>query len=79
LTVDYEIKLTAAEENYYQAMSEFGFSSVDHDGVEMAMVGAGVGGGFINTNEVHTIKFHDVMVSPDRDEWLKAVDEECYL
>jgi hypothetical protein len=76
LTVDYETKLTAAEENYYQAMSEFGFSCVDHDGVEMAMVGAGIGGGFLNTNKPHTIKFHDAKASPDKDEWLKAVDDQ---
>jgi hypothetical protein len=43
VSVDYNIELTQAEERYYQAMSEFGFSCIDHDGVEMAMVGAGVG------------------------------------
>jgi hypothetical protein len=56
-------------------MSEFGFSYVDHDGVEMAMVGTGVGGGFVNTN-VHTMTFEQAMASPDKNEWLKAVDEE---
>jgi hypothetical protein len=74
--VDYNIALTLAEVRYYQAMSEFGFSCVDHDGVEMAMVGAGVGGGFINTNELRTLTFDQLMASPDKNEWLKAVHEE---
>jgi hypothetical protein len=41
---DYKIELTAAEERYYEAM-EFGFSCLEHNGVEEAMVGAGIGGG----------------------------------
>jgi hypothetical protein len=40
---------------------EFGFPCVD--GVEIAMVGAGISGGFINTNELHTIKDEDAMSS----------------
>jgi hypothetical protein len=51
---DYKIELTAAEERYYEAM-EFGFSCLEHNGVERAMVGAGIGGGFANTNELHTM------------------------
>jgi hypothetical protein len=49
-TSNMQIGLTQAEERYYATMSsmEFGFQGVD--GVEIAMVGAGVGGGFVNTN-----------------------------
>jgi hypothetical protein len=42
----------------------------------MAMVGAGVGGGFVNTNELRTMTFDEAMKSSDKDEWLKAVQEE---
>jgi hypothetical protein len=76
VSVDYTITLTQAEERYFQVMSEFGFDCVDHDGVEMAMVGAGVGGGFRNTNELHTMTFDQAMASTEKDEWLKAVHEE---
>jgi hypothetical protein len=57
-------------------MSECGFSCVDHDGGEMAMVGAGVGGGFMNTNELHTLTFDQALASTEKDEWLKAVHEK---
>jgi hypothetical protein len=38
---DYEIKLTTAEHNYYQAISQLG---------EYALIGAGIGGGFDDTS-----------------------------
>jgi hypothetical protein len=56
------------------ASIEFGF--VYADGVEEMMVGAGVDGGFINTNELHTIKYDDAMASKDRSKWIQAVEEE---
>jgi hypothetical protein len=40
------------------------------------MVGAGIGGGFANTNELHTVKYDDAMSSKDRPLWIKAVEEE---
>jgi hypothetical protein len=74
---DYKIELTPAEEKYYAAMHmEVGFSCVDRDGVEAAMVGAGVGEGFANTNELHTIKFADAMASAEKPFWQKAIDDE---
>jgi hypothetical protein len=76
---DYHITLTKAERRYYEAMStmEFGFACIDQDdGVEAAMVGAGIGGGFVNTNELHTHTFDEAMASPDRSLWLKAVEAE---
>jgi hypothetical protein len=68
--------LTSAEEKYYAAMAtmEFGFPSVD--GIESAMVGAGIGSGYVNTNELHTIKFEEDMVSKEKPLWVKAVEEE---
>jgi hypothetical protein len=76
VSVDYTITFDPGKERYYQAMSECGFSCVDHDGGEMAMVGAGVGGGFMNTNELHTLIFDQALASPEKDEWLKAVHEK---
>jgi hypothetical protein len=70
--------LTTAEENYYAAMAttEYGLLCVDRDGVEATLVGAGVGDGFANTNELHVIKYADTMASMERPLWLKAIDEE---
>lgn len=66
--VSYEIKLTTAELAYYKAAetypAEFGF------------VGAGIGGGFDNTNELHVMKFNEAMASADRKKFEKAVEEE---
>jgi hypothetical protein len=45
-------------------------------GVEEMMVGAGVGRGFVKTNELHTVKYDDAMSSKDRSSWIKAVEEE---
>jgi Reverse transcriptase (RNA-dependent DNA polymerase) len=72
---DYKIELTAAEERYYEAM-EFGFSCLEHNGVEEAMVGAGIGGGFTNTNELHTMKYDTAMSSPDKKKWEEAIANE---
>ena len=39
------------------------------------MVGAGVGGGFINTQELHVIKYKEAMQIPEKKEWKSAVLE----
>jgi hypothetical protein len=44
------------------------------DHFETALVGAGIGGGHVNTNELHTIKFDDAMKSPEQSLWAKAVE-----
>jgi hypothetical protein len=71
-----QIGLTAAEEAYYANMTylEYGFPCVD--GVEIAMVGAGIGGGFVNTNELHTIKYEEAMSTKERPSWIQAIEEE---
>jgi hypothetical protein len=53
---------------------EYGFPCVD--GVEIAMVGAGIGGGFANTNELHTVKHDGAMSSKEGALWIKPVEEE---
>jgi hypothetical protein len=43
---------------------------------EIYLVGAGMGGGFINTQELHIIKYKEVMAGADTDKWHEAVMEE---
>jgi hypothetical protein len=66
-TNDYEIRLTPAEENYYAAMKELG---------EFRLIGAGIGGGFLNTSELNVMKFDEAMTKSDKPNWDKAVLEE---
>jgi hypothetical protein len=61
---------------YYAAMASIEFGFVYADGVEEMTVGAGVDGGFVNTNELHTIKYDDAMATKDRSKWIQAVEEE---
>jgi hypothetical protein len=64
---DYEIQLTPAEENYYAAMKELG---------EFGLIGAGIGGGFINTSELHVMKYDEAMTKPDKSKWDSALIKE---
>jgi hypothetical protein len=75
---DYHIQLTTAEVNYYSTMNavEYGSSSMDLNDVEAVMVGAGVGKGSVDTNELHTITYDAAMASKERNLWKKAVEEE---
>ena len=43
---------------------------------KMALVGAGIRGGFINMNELHVMKYKEAMARKDAKKWQKAVDEE---
>jgi hypothetical protein len=43
---------------------------------ELACVGAGIGGGFISTNELHVMNYQEAMKTPDKAYWRAAVDEE---
>jgi hypothetical protein len=45
-------------------------------GFEMGLMGAGVGGGFINTQELHVLKYNQAMKGPDKKHWQVAVEEE---
>ena len=57
----------AAEVEYYTTMNEIG---------ELACSGAGLGGGFDNTNELHVMKYHEMMATGNKDKWTGAVKEE---
>ncbi|MGL5501387.1 MAG: hypothetical protein ACRDCK_09620, partial [Plesiomonas shigelloides] len=43
---------------------------------EVQLVGAGLGGGFINTSELHVMKYDEAMATADCKEWDKAVEKE---
>jgi hypothetical protein len=43
---------------------------------EIAGVGAGIGGGFVTTTELHVMKYDAAMESPDAAQWKKAVEDE---
>ena len=66
MAFNYEIQLTDGEKEYYETMknTEFGF------------VGAGLGGGFEHTSELHPMKYDEAMSKPDKDKWKKGVEEE---
>ena len=61
----YEIGLSGVEQEYYNMMWKMS---------EMALVDAGIGGGFIDTNELHVMKYKEVMAGKDAEKWQKAVD-----
>jgi hypothetical protein len=61
------IGLSQAEEKYYDTMWKMS---------EMAFVGAGIGGGFVDTNELHVMKYKEAMAGKDAPKWEIAVEEE---
>ena len=75
---------TKAEINYYSVLadaddfdeSEETRSTNSDIQKEIAAVGAGVGGGFNNTQELHVMKYKEAMNSDKKKEWLDAIDEE---
>jgi hypothetical protein len=57
----YEIMLTSAEQKYYEAMRSFPEGEF--------CVGAGLGGGFNNTDELRLLKYDEAMMTEDREKW----------
>jgi hypothetical protein len=45
-------------------------------GVEYALIGAALGGGFDNTTELHVMNYREAMASAEKDKWVAAMDEE---
>ena len=66
-TCSYDIGLSVAEQEYYNVMWKMN---------KMALVGAGIGGGFVDTDELHVMKFKEAMAGKNADKWQKAVNEE---
>jgi hypothetical protein len=62
-----DIGLSKAEEKYYDTMWKMS---------EMAFVGTRIGGGFVDTNELHIMKYKEAMAGKDALKWEIAVEEE---
>jgi hypothetical protein len=78
---NYEILLTAAEIQYYDTMKGLDENAGEYGCVsavlsEYGHVGAGLGGGFGNTQELHVTKYKEAMRTPDKPKWVKGVNEE---
>jgi acetoin utilization deacetylase AcuC-like enzyme len=43
---------------------------------EKVTLGSGIGGGFTHTQEVIPMKYKEAMAGPEKDEWLKAGEDE---
>ena len=67
--------LTKAEEKYYNTIIKLRKYGAMWN-AEVAFIGAGLGGGFRNTQELHVMKYDEAMSSPDRSKWEEAVDKE---
>ena len=61
-------------ENYYFPLTENDDETESHD--EYGMVGAGLGGGFGSTTELHVMKYKAAMKTADSNKWKVAVEEE---
>ena len=72
--------LTSQEQNYYACLLELGLSGVEtvQNSIdnEFSLVGAALGGGFMNTAELIPMKFDEAMQTKDRKSWMGAVKEE---
>jgi hypothetical protein len=66
LAAEYKCELTPAEERFYDAMRELN---------EMALIGVGIGGRFVNTEELHVMNYNEAIKS-EKDKWDYAVKEE---
>lgn len=75
----YHAELSSAEEKYYDTMARFpeafGNGNYETDR-EVCCVGAGIGTGFTNTQELHVMKYDEAINGPDGDKWKQAVKEE---
>ena len=66
-----EVQLSCAEETFYDAVADIE--------PEFSLVGAGIGGGFTDTSELHVMKYDEAMRMADDkevEEWHDAVAEE---
>jgi hypothetical protein len=71
---EYEIKLTCAEEHYYEAMQIIQEGEFIPNKVNC--VGAGIVRGFTNTKELHVMKYKQAMATKDAKHWERVVDRE---
>ena len=72
----------AVVQNYYSTLVELESEEVELNGklanlyVEYSNVGAGIGGGFENTNELKPMKYDQAINGPDAKEWRAEIENE---
>jgi hypothetical protein len=71
-----DVSVSAAEILYLEAMAELDNNEVIAESRELALVGAGIGGGFANTNDLKVINYREAMQSPDRAAWEEEINTE---
>jgi hypothetical protein len=71
------INSTKLEKSFYSLlMDEDEYEDCENEDEEIACVGAGLGGGFQSTKDLHVIKYKQAMNTKDNDMWTEAVFEE---
>jgi hypothetical protein len=70
----YDIALMQTKINYYQAMRDHPEGKFAPGAI--ACVGAGNGGRFASTKELHVMKYDQAMVGPETKDWENAVKDE---
>lgn len=71
------INSTKLERNYYSLLlDEHEYEDGEDEDEEIACVGAGLGGGFQSTKELHVMKYKQAMKTKDKDMWTEAIFEE---
>ena len=63
--------VSAAQLNMFALLAE-----IDEDEMEVAAVGAGIGGGFGNTTELKPMKFKEAINGPDGEAWRLEIENE---
>ena len=66
----------ADRNNVAAELAEFSLINIDVVNYEFGLVGASLGGGFDNTNELKPMKYKVAMAGPDKKHWEVAVEEE---
>jgi hypothetical protein len=66
--------LTKAEENFYALLDQGGKAEFDPE--ELICIGAALGGGFENTQELPVKKYKEATKGPERKKWENVVFEE---
>ena len=69
-----ELRANAIELKYLGNLAEL--DNLEIKNLEIAMVGAGIGGGFTNTKELKVMNYKQAMASPRANEWKNEVKNE---
>ena len=56
--------------------TELSTAYVVAEGLELSAVGAGLGGGFLNTAELKVMNYKEAMRSPEKEQWIEEISNE---